>query len=47
MVAFKVDILLSEEKNEFMKDLSGFIPKFADDNLKIYLEASRTMNSLA
>jgi hypothetical protein len=43
MFAFKVNILLSEEKDETIKGLSGFISRFADDYLKTYLEASRTL----
>ena len=43
LFAFKIDIMLSEEKNEAIRGLSDFISKFADDYLRIYLETSRTM----
>ena len=43
LFAFKVDIIKSEEINETLKGLSGFISKFTDDYLRIYLETSRSM----
>ena len=43
LFAFKVDILLSEEKNETIRGLSGFLSKFADDYLQKYLETSRNL----
>jgi hypothetical protein len=41
MYAFKVNIIKSEEKDKTIRGLSGFISKFADDYLKIYLATSR------
>ena len=43
LFAFTVNILLSEEKNETNRGLSGFLSKFADDYLQIYLETSRNL----
>jgi len=43
LFAFKVDIIKSEEKNESIRGLSGFLSKFSEDYLKIYLENSRFM----
>jgi hypothetical protein len=43
MFAFKVDIIATEVKNDSIKGLSGFISKFADNYLKIYLETSKSM----
>lgn len=43
LFAFKVDIIKTEEKNERFRGLSGFISKFADDYLQIYLETSRNL----
>jgi len=41
LFAFKVDILATEDKNDLIKGLSGFISKFADEYLNLYLEVSR------
>jgi hypothetical protein len=39
MFVYKVDIL----KSDAMKGISGFISIFADDELKLYLETSRSV----
>ena len=41
LFAFKVDIIATEEKNDSIKGLSGFISRFADEYMNIYLEISR------
>jgi hypothetical protein len=41
LFAFKIDIIATEDKNDSIRGLSGFLSKFADDYLKIYLETSR------
>jgi hypothetical protein len=41
LFAFKIDIIATEDKNVSIKGLSGFVSKFAEDYLKIYLETSR------
>jgi hypothetical protein len=43
LFACRINITLSEEKNETIRGLSGFISKFADDYYKIYLETSKSM----
>jgi len=43
LFAFKIDIIATEDKNDSIKGLSGFISKFAEEYLKIYLETSRKM----
>lgn len=43
MFAFKVNIESSEKKDQAIRGLSDFISKFANDSLKIYMEASRTL----
>ena len=43
LFAFKIEIIATEEQNDSIKGLSGFISKFSDDYLKIYLETSRKM----
>jgi hypothetical protein len=37
----KVDILKSEAKCETIKGISGFISKFAEEYMKLYLEVSQ------
>lgn len=41
MYASKVDIIATEDKNDSIKGLSGFISKFAEDYMNVYLEISR------
>jgi len=43
MYAFKVDIIATEDQNNSIKGLSGFISKFAEDYMKVYLKTCRKM----
>ena len=43
LFAFKVDLLLSEEKDDNIKGLSDFITRFAEAYFKTYLDTSEKL----